>query len=322
MDDDYWCYDNIVLIPSIAALVTIIVIGAIGNICACLVIVRTKSLHTHANYCLLGLACSDMLLLFLACPMQMYYFISCHATNNFVCMLYYYIREACGFTSIYTICAFTAERWLAVRHPLRMNVKLRNFCITLASVGILALSVVAGLRTHDLWVEKGNTTETNKCALYNSEVVKYTQLIIFVFSYIIPVAMIATMCVQIAAYAHSTFRIARTKCSRRTSNKMNKLLAAIVASFLVCWSPQQIAHLILLFYFVEIEKSILDPIITISACCFYLNCALNPILYNMFSNNFRRAFLHMISGGRPTATAKTTCSASVESDKTSAVTVS
>ncbi|CAJ0604812.1 unnamed protein product, partial [Cylicocyclus nassatus] len=114
MDDDYWCYSNAVLIPSVAILAIIIVIGSIGNICACLVIIRTKSLHTHANYCLLGLACSDMLLLFLACPVQTYYFISCHSSNKFVCKLYYFIKETYGFTSIFTICAFTAERWLAV----------------------------------------------------------------------------------------------------------------------------------------------------------------------------------------------------------------
>ncbi|CAJ0607461.1 unnamed protein product [Cylicocyclus nassatus] len=144
MDTDKWCPD--MLIPTIAILAIIFVMGGVGNICICLVIIRTKSLHTRANYFLFGLACSDMLLLFLACPLQIYLFINCYTSNNnFVCKLYNYVKDAYGVTSVFIICAFTAERRLAVCHLLRMN-ELRNLFCAFASVSTVALLIVTGLR--------------------------------------------------------------------------------------------------------------------------------------------------------------------------------
>ena len=45
--------------------------GVIGNICTCIVIVKTKYLHTSVNYYLFSLASSDLLLLILGLPQEM-----------------------------------------------------------------------------------------------------------------------------------------------------------------------------------------------------------------------------------------------------------
>lgn len=46
--------------------------GVIGNICTCIVIVKNKYLHTSVNYYLFSLACSDLLLLILGLPQEMW----------------------------------------------------------------------------------------------------------------------------------------------------------------------------------------------------------------------------------------------------------
>ncbi|CAJ0604857.1 unnamed protein product [Cylicocyclus nassatus] len=152
--------------------------------------------------------------------------------------------------------------------------------------------------------------ETEECESA-VESIQYATVSLFILSYVIPVIILATMCYQIAASVRSTSCNTQT-CIKKTPNKMKKLLIAVVVSFLICWSPHQITLVIIAFKIVEFERSVLDVILNISECCLYLNCAVNPILYNMFSRNFRRALQNMISGG-PNATAKATCSASVVS---------
>ncbi|CAJ0602610.1 unnamed protein product [Cylicocyclus nassatus] len=303
---DEWCENKAVLIPTIVILAIIFVIGGAGNICTCVVIIRTKTLHTRPNYFLLVLACSDMLLLFLGCPLEMYHLISCFTSSKLLCKFWFYVREAYGSTSVMTICAFTAERWLAVRHPLRMKLKLRTFCCALAAISNFALSVVTGFRMYvvsaEIEISENKTTE--KCVGSVSKFIECTTIIIFILSYLIPVVMLATMCFQIAAFASPTTCTIQTECSRKAPLKTNRLLVAVVISFLICWSPHHIVQLITAFFIVESEESVWEVIISTSACCYYLNCAVNPILYNMFSEKFREAFLHMVNQGRVTATAK------------------
>lgn len=45
--------------------------GIVGNTATCIVIVKTKYLHTSVNYYLFSLACSDLLLLILGLPQEM-----------------------------------------------------------------------------------------------------------------------------------------------------------------------------------------------------------------------------------------------------------
>ncbi|CAJ0604840.1 unnamed protein product [Cylicocyclus nassatus] len=211
-----------------------------------------------------------------------------------------------------SICAFTAERWLAVCHSLRMNVKTRKFCWTFASIICFVLAFLTGLRTENFSVEEveiGGNKTIEICFGDVSDFYTYTTLIIFVFSYLIPVLMLATMSFQIAATARRAAHTVQTECSR-ASTKMISLLVAVVVSFLICWSPAQILRLNNLFPVLNLTPLEGAVAGSIAACCYYLNCAVNPILYNMFSQKFREALLHMVNSGRATAPARMTCSTS------------
>ncbi|VDM71034.1 unnamed protein product [Strongylus vulgaris] len=59
------CQSDAIWIPTVITYSIIFIVGTVGNICTCLVIIRNKSMHTHTNYYLLSLALSDLLVLFL-----------------------------------------------------------------------------------------------------------------------------------------------------------------------------------------------------------------------------------------------------------------
>lgn len=62
-----------VVVPLTCVYAVILVTGLVGNVSTCVVIARNKHMHTPTNYYLFSLAVSDLLLLLLGLPPEMYY---------------------------------------------------------------------------------------------------------------------------------------------------------------------------------------------------------------------------------------------------------
>lgn len=62
-----------VVVPLTCVYAVILVTGLVGNVSTCVVIARNKHMHTPTNYYLFSLAVSDLLLLVLGLPPEMYY---------------------------------------------------------------------------------------------------------------------------------------------------------------------------------------------------------------------------------------------------------
>lgn len=70
-----------VVVPLTCVYAVILVTGLVGNVSTCVVIARNKHMHTPTNYYLFSLAVSDLLLLVLGLPPEMYYNWSRYAHN-------------------------------------------------------------------------------------------------------------------------------------------------------------------------------------------------------------------------------------------------
>ena len=88
--------------------------GVIGNLATCIVIVKTKYLHTSVNYYLFSLASSDLLLLILGLPTEMYMLWQRYPYifGEQFCILRAFTSETSTNASILTITAFTIERYV------------------------------------------------------------------------------------------------------------------------------------------------------------------------------------------------------------------
>ncbi|KAK6009143.1 hypothetical protein OSTOST_25959 [Ostertagia ostertagi] len=75
-------------------------------------------------------------------------------------------------------------------------------------------------------------------------------------------------------------------------------------SFFICWLPFHIQRLLSLFisyYEGQVSPAVevlFSLVYYISGCCYYSNSAINPILYNLFSAKYRKAFCMTILGRR------------------------
>ncbi|RWS28850.1 neuromedin-U receptor 2-like protein [Leptotrombidium deliense] len=101
----------------------IFITGVLGNVCTCIVIVKNKYMHTTVNYYLFSLASSDLLLLILGLPQEMWMLWQKYpyVFGETFCVIRALTSETSTNASILTITAFTVERYMAICHPLRAH---------------------------------------------------------------------------------------------------------------------------------------------------------------------------------------------------------
>ncbi len=120
----------------------ILVAGIIGNVSTCIVITRNKYMRTATNYYLFSLAVSDLLLLILGLPQEMYMLWRPYpyVFGEFFCVTRGLTSETSTNASVLTITAFTFERFLAICYPLRAHTmsKLNRAVKIIVGIWILA----------------------------------------------------------------------------------------------------------------------------------------------------------------------------------------
>ncbi|OCT62480.1 hypothetical protein XELAEV_18043562mg [Xenopus laevis] len=101
------------------------IVGCTGNSITAYTLVKKKSLQnlqSTVHYHLASLALSDLLILILSMPIELYNFIWVHhpwAFGNTVCKGYYFLRDACTYATALNIASLSVERYLAMCHPFK-----------------------------------------------------------------------------------------------------------------------------------------------------------------------------------------------------------
>lgn len=110
-----------VFLPVCHIYLIIFMVGVVGNVLTCTVIARNKVMWTPTNYYLFSLAVSDLLVLLLGMPLELY-----ELWQNYPfllgkggCYFKTFLFETVCFASILNVTALSVERYIAVVHPLR-----------------------------------------------------------------------------------------------------------------------------------------------------------------------------------------------------------
>ncbi|XP_013783945.2 pyrokinin-1 receptor-like [Limulus polyphemus] len=308
------------VVPMTLVYVSILVTGAVGNICTCGVIAKNKYMHTATNYYLFSLAISDLLLLVLGLPQEMYQLWENYPYifGEFFCFIRGLTSETSTNASILTITAFTVERYLAICHPLRAHTMSKlsravKFIIVIWILGALAAIPIAfqfGI------VNLYNISEYAVCTV--KKPLKHAFGISSLLFFILPMSVILILYVLIALQLRRSLELSRRETTHGATNGLNqqsvhghssrqtvksstsyssrraviKMLIAVVVAFFVCYAPFHAQRLMATYVTdpTPTETIIYDVLTYLSGVLYYVSTTINPILYSIMSFKFRQAF--------------------------------
>lgn len=181
----------------------IFVVGVVGNFLVCLVILKHRNMKTPTNYYLFSLAVSDLLVLLLGMPLEVYEMWSNYPflLGPVGCYLKTALLETVCLASILSVTALSVERYIAVLHPFRAKLgstRRRALRTILALWGLSVLFALPNTGTHGIVQQRfpngtllpGSAT----CAvvaplwIYNC-IVQVTSLLF----YVLPMAVISVL---------------------------------------------------------------------------------------------------------------------------------
>ncbi|XP_044312154.1 neuromedin-U receptor 1 [Varanus komodoensis] len=304
-------------VPVCTTYLLIFTVGAVGNTLTCLVIVRHRFMRTPTNYYLFSLAVSDLLVLLLGMPLEIY-----EMWNNYPfllgaggCYFKTLLFEAVCFASILNVTALSVERYIAVVHPLKAKYVVTKNHAKRVIVVVWVLSVACAVPNTSLhgiqslhvpgW---GVVPDSATCTLVKSRltynlIIQVTTIVFF----FMPMTVISVLYLLIglqlrrekmlealeaksrAGCDYHSHRLRQKKIRRR---QVTNMLFVLVVVFGICWAPFHTDRLVWSFitHWTGALQHMFQYVHIISGVFFYLSSAANPVLYNLMSTRFREMF--------------------------------
>nr|XP_006813014.1 PREDICTED: neuropeptides capa receptor-like [Saccoglossus kowalevskii] len=314
---DYFYKEGQAAILTIAMPI-LLAIGITCNAAFLFVVVSNKSMHTVTNYYLVNIALADMTYLSIVVSDKLvrYYFspfssdYSSWGPNG--CRLITGLIFTPHYVSELSICLFTFERYYAICQPMkrhRLSGKRRTVAILVCVWIISALlaspcvSFIDGKVFNIVWADSvevtGLPSKIMKCGtvpiIFQGGVTLQCyalQTIPFFFSAIVILVLNVKI---IGALRKSSKTMSSSTSSKSVQNRKQIVRMLIVTStiFYVCILPYYVDDIIAVVYYLGYPEKISLPSMFLQVGRFmaYTNSAINPIVYNVMSERYRRAFV-------------------------------
>ncbi|XP_071482168.1 galanin receptor type 1-like [Diadema antillarum] len=289
-----------VIVP--AAFGCIFLIGIVGNSLVIMVTSRRlKGLHKTMNVFILNLSFADLLFLVFCVPFSAIFWTT-HSWDlgEILCKLLDFLTYMSMLASIFTLVAMSLDRFSAVVFPLKLLQlrSLRNAKIIVVMIWIVSFScaspyLVVNAIVFDsslnvtYCVEKWPNVERQRAIYY---------AFMFTVGYVLPLFLITCAYVLILRALWKTLRIlddSRESNSCKAKRKVTVMVSVVVLVFGVCWLPH---HVIYMWQsFGNFPYTIATAELKLASLCLsYLNSCLNPIIYSIMSENFRKAMMRTL----------------------------
>ncbi|CEF66434.1 Thyrotropin-releasing hormone receptor [Strongyloides ratti] len=323
IEDEFWPIHIRLIMTFIFSILSIA--GIIGNILVITVVFKVPGMITPTNCYLCSLATSDCLFFLCTAPTELSYL---HNTNfifgSVGCALSSYLPFLSINTSSLSIAAFTIERYIGICHPIRA----RYICTVKRAKHIILGIWIFCILYNSPWLYLASLRRDEYGIECNFSLARdnWTYKVMFLgdfFGFYISPMILYFLIYGKIAYTLSQNRMKQTGkinshkkkqnislskfsndtksndfvCNSRTNglkanNQVIKMLALVVVVFAVCWLPYR--AMVMYNSFSKIKWAP-DWYIFFSKTMIFINCAINPILYNHMSKKFRDAFRRLFS---------------------------
>ncbi|KAG8566175.1 hypothetical protein GDO81_013130 [Engystomops pustulosus] len=270
-----------------------------------------------------SLACCDILQLILGIPTELYGSIWSPfpwPLGAVGCSGFYYLWEVLCYATIFNVLSLSYDRHRATCQPLNLyiqqssRVRLRICFLWLASL-LAGLPMLFSIGLENISVKAVEKYEVTVCTPLSPRIWLFKASVWASFLTYLSVLLVVAITV---------WNIRRTLQGNRTDSleitgpngsiqllgrfcgghvavrRQNaRLLGCIVAVLAVCWLPFQSRRLMTVLrskdQWTETYYRSYITLQPITNCFYYLSACLTPLLYNLTSRSFRRAFLHSIA---------------------------
>ncbi|KAH8286470.1 hypothetical protein KR054_009816 [Drosophila jambulina] len=306
-----------------AILITIIfggvfITGVIGNLLVCTVIIRHSSMHTATNYYLFSLAVSDLLYLLFGLPTEvfLYWHQYPYLFGMPFCKIRAFISEACTYVSVFTIVAFSMERFLAICHPLHLYamvgfkraIRIITALWIASFISAIPFGLLSDIQYLQYPLDDSRIEESAFCSMSTQTVTiipvfEVSFCIFFVIPMLLIIILYGRMGAKIRSRTNQKLGVQHGTNNRETRNSqlrkktVIRMLAAVVITFFVCWFPFHVQRL--WFLYAQNNDNYLDineALFSIAGFAYYVSCTINPIVYSVMSRRYRVAFRELLCG--------------------------
>ncbi|XP_072882692.1 melanin-concentrating hormone receptor 1-like [Hemitrygon akajei] len=293
-------YTNVIM-PSLFGIISFL--GIIGNSIVIYTTVKKTKLrykHTVPDVFIFNLSLVDLLFL-LGMPFLIHQLVG-NGSWHFgavMCTIITSLDSNSQVTSTYILTAMTFDRYLATVHPLK-SAYMRT--PSMATLVVCLVWLVSFLTIIPVWLYSGlmlRPDGTVGCALLlpnpATDIYWFT-LYQFILVFATPLVIICVIYFKILQHMSTTVVPLPQQSIRLRTRKMTRMAVAICSTFFICWGPFYILQLVHL----RIEQ----PSVTFF-CAYnfaislgYANSCINPFLYLVLSETFKRRFLVAIQPTR------------------------
>lgn len=276
----------------------ICVVGLIGNTLVIYVIIRFSKMQTVTNMYIVNLAIADECFLIGIPFLMVTLYNERWIFGAVMCKTYMTLTSINQFTSSTFLCIMSADRYIAVCHPIS-SPKFRTPFISrvisfFAWTWSIMLMIPMVLYTKEVQLPNGDYS----CTIFHSDnatdatekTIKAFTLYNFACGFAIPLCLILTFYYLVIQKLKTVGPQNKSKEKKRSHRKVTNLVLTVITVYILCWTPYWVIQLTMLY--TEPDQSTFLVIIhLVTSCLTYSNSAVNPILYAFLSDNFKKSFL-------------------------------
>ncbi|XP_048581324.1 galanin receptor 2a [Nematostella vectensis] len=269
----------------------LVLIGVVGNVLVCLVILRFSSMRTPMNYLLLNLAAADLLTLLFVSPQYVFIHTFVHPigrAGDIICKLLTggNISWIGGVASVFALVSIAFERYYAVIHPQSQGrISKRSLWITVVSCWLFSL-----LFNAPLFYVIHYDSEMKFCmeSWPNAVLAQINSTCWFVMIGLIPVTIMVGLYSKViySLWIKKEESADNTQLgTKRVRKKVTKTVLTVSIIYTLCWFPQLSIYM-LSYVGSDNEFGGVSYIITVALVT--VNSVVNPIIYSLQSGKFRK----------------------------------
>ncbi|KAM9296718.1 G-protein coupled receptor 39-like [Gastrophryne carolinensis] len=284
---------------------------------------RGVGVQTSLSHHMCSLASCDILQLMLGIPVELYGSIWSPfpwPLGAVGCSGFYYLWEVLCYAAIFNVLSLSCERHRATCQPLslhlRQSSKLRlRICFLWVAAFLAGLPMFFSISLENINVKAIQDRQLQVCTPLSPMMGLFSVSVWLSFlTYLGVLLVVGITCwrmrralqgtsshgLEIMGPNGSVQMLGRCCGGHIAVRRQNaKLLGCIVAVLAVCWLPFQARRLMTVIrpkdQWTESYYRSYITLQPITNCFYYLSACLTPLLYNLTSHSFRRAFLHSVT---------------------------